>query len=761
MVKFKSMKKITTLVIALGFGLAASAQSNKQQQLWSSIAENQAKLSGERVITPQRSKVFRLVNDNLKKALWSAPHENQVRLQESNTIIELPMPDGSLKKFRVVESPVMAPELSAAYPQIKTFNVVGVDMPGSYGKLDFTMWGFHAMIRSTQGDIFIDPYCRFNNEDYSVYYMKDLKKDESKILNEVGVIDNRPVSARYDINNTMAGTCVGTQLRTYRTAIACTGEYAVAATGLSSPTVAQTLACIVTTLNRVDGVYETDLAIKMVLVPTETVVVYTNASTDPFTGNNNANTLINESQTVIDNNIGNANYDNGHTFSTGGGGLSTLGGVCQTGQKASSITGSPTPTGDGYDIDYVAHEMGHNFGGNHTFRAVTGSCSGNQNPGTMVEPGSGITVMAYAGICTTNDDSAHSIAYFHTISYDEIVAYTNTGSGNTCPTKTSTGNNPPSLTGSTNYVVPKSTPFILTGSGTDPDGDVLSYSWEEIDNNSTGGNWNAGTKPFFRSYNPISSPSRMFPKLSVVQSGTYTTTIGEFLPTTQQTLNFRIVGRDNKMGGGGVCYAATTVTVSSTSGPLQVTYPNTTGIVWASGSAQTVTWAVNNTNTAPVSCANVNVLISYDSGLSWTMQTPGTVNNGTLAITAPTVTATIATCRIKVESVGNIFFDISDKDFTITAGSTGISSASANGLAMHLVPNPANEQVNVHLYGLNPEQKNHLVFYDMLGNIVMQDVLTGKENYELSYDISSLSKGVYLVEITGENKKAVTRLIKQ
>lgn len=758
------MKKILTLFLATGIVCSVNAQNNKQKEFWSATNESKIELTGERVITPQKSKTFRLVNDNLKNALWAAPHENKVRLQESQAIIELPMPEGTMRKFRVVESPVMAPELCAAYPEIRTFNVAAMDNSGLYGKLDFTMWGFHAMLRGGgNGDIFIDPYCRFNNQDYNVYYFHDYHKDASKILSEVGLRDNDHITSKYDINSTQSNQsipCVGANLSTYRTAIACTGEYAVAATGLGSPTVAQTLACIVTTLNRVDGVYETDLAIKMVLVPTETVVVYTNASSDPFTGNNNANTLINESQTVIDNNIGDANYDAGHTFSTGGGGLSTLGGVCQSGQKAASITGSPQPTGDGYDIDYVAHEMGHNFGGNHTFRSKLGSCNGNYNQGTMVEPGSGITIMAYAGICSTDDDSAHSIAYFHTISYDEIIDYTINNQGSTCPVVTSTGNNAPTVTGSANYVVPKSTPFILTGSATDPDGDVLSYSWEEIDNNSTAGAWNTGARPFFRSYNPISLPTRMFPKLSVVQSGTYTTTIGEYLPSTAQTLNFRLVARDGKTGGGGVCYAATTVTVSSTAGPLTVTYPSATGITWGSGSAQTVTWAVNNTNVAPVNCSNVNILISYNSGQTWSTLMSNVANGGTQAITAPTVTATISTCRIKVESVGNIFFDMSDKDFTISGG-IGIASVTSNGIAMQLMPNPANEQVSVNLFGLNAGEKHNLVMYDMLGNVVMKDVLSGKENYELKYDISQFSKGVYLVEISGDNRKAVSRLVKQ
>ena len=754
------MKKLPLFIAAFGFSVLVQAQSVRP--IWSSVKEKEIKPVGERVIIPNKYKTYHISSD-LKTMLWSAPDEKDVKLQDSPVMIDLPMPDGTMQQYRVVYSPVMAPELAAQFPDMRTFNVVSVDGSAAYGKLDWTEMGFHAMIRKTGNDIFIDPFCRSNTSDYITYYRSDYEKDPSKILPEVGVKENKNTKKKGNASTDAAAICVGANLRTYRLAVACTGEYAVAATGVSAPTVAQTLACIITTVNRVDGVYETDLAVKLVLVATETVVVYTNATTDPFTGNNNANTLINESQTVIDNNIGDANYDVGHTFSTGGGGLSTVGGVCQSGQKASSITGSPTPTGDGYDIDYVAHEMGHDFGGEHTFRAITNACSGNQNPGTMVEPGSGITIMAYAGICSPNDDSTHSIPYFHTISYDEIVAYTNTDLGNGCPVNTASGNHPPVVTPSPNYVIPKSTPFTLTGSATDVDGDKLTYSWEEYDNNSTGGNWNDGNKPYFRSNDPVSSPSRVFPKLVDVLKGpsTYTTVIGEFLPATAQTLNFRLVARDNKLGGGGVCYAASTVTISAAAGPFAITYPNATGISWASASPQTITWSVNGTTAAPINCVNVNILISYDGGYTFSTLMNNVSNSGSQLITVPTVSATIATCRIRVEAAGNIFFDINDNNFTITAISTGINTISSTNLSMQLVPNPANEQVQVKLYGLNPNEKLNLVIYDMLGKVVLKDVLTGKENYEVSYDIGDFSKGIYITEVIGPSKKAVSRLIKQ
>ena len=755
------MKKIVLLTSILALTSSTFAQRSKSN--WNPMVESLIRNSGERTIIPEKYKTFHLDGESFKNSLFSAPHENKVNLRSSPLVVELPLPDGSVQRFRVVEAPIMAPELAAQFPEIKTFNIEGIDDPYANGKLDWTAFGLHGMIRKPSGNVYIDPYGRNTTSEYITYYTSDFKKDPQHVLPEAGLRDADQATTAIENVDRLAMICSGTKLRTYRLAIACTGEYAKAATGKTAPTQSEILSVVTTTVNRVDGIYETEVAVRLVLIANESAILFGDPNSDPFNGNNNASTLIDESQSVITDKIGAANFDIGHTFSTGGGGLASLGCVCKAASKASGITGSSKPVGDPYDVDYVAHEVGHQFGGNHTFAAATGSCSGNGNSATRVEPGSGVTIQAYAGICqATNDLEKNSIAYFHTISFDELMAYTTTGGGNSCPVSTNTTNNPPAVTINTaTFNIPFSTPFTLTGSATDPDGDSLTYSWEEFDNGSQG-NWNSGNKPFFRSYAPVKSPSRTFPLPSIVLAGPagYKTTKGEYLPSNAQTLNFRLTARDNKMGGGGVCYAATKVVIAS-AGPFAVTYPNATGITWPGASTQTVTWDVNNTTAAPISCANVNILCSIDGGNTYTTVLANTPNDGSQAITVPQVPVTKTTCRIKVEAAGNIFFDIGDNNFTIssTVGINELSSSNTAGL--QLIPNPAENQVLISAFGLNKNQTTRLVVYDILGNVVMNDQFSGKDQISQNYDLSPLSKGVYIVEISNAEQKAISRLVKQ
>lgn len=624
--------------------------------------------AGKRVIVPEKYKTIVLDNIGLQNFLKTVSPSIGVAGRTNAGILELPMPYGGAARFAVWESSIMEPGLEAKFPSIKTYTGQGIDDPTAIIKLDYTEAGFHAMVLSaTASPVFIDPYRQQDAKNYIVYYKHDFRSKE--VFNEIGLLPADPRDKIAD--RPMGGPCVGAQLKTYRLALACTGEYAVAATGFTNPTAAQTMSAIVTSINRVDGIYERDLSISLNLVANNNLVVFTNAATDPFTANDDGNALLDESQTVITDKIGAANYDIGHTFSTGAGGIAQLSSVCGS-SKARGVTGLTEPFGDPYDIDYVAHEMGHQFGAFHTFNATTSSCSGNRSSDTAVEPGSGVTVMGYAGICgNTNNLSANSIPYFHGVSLDEISTFTSSGNGAGCAVQTATGNTPPNVNAGNTYTIPKSTFFGLTGTATDPNGDALTYSWEQMDTGPAG-NWNSptGTAPLFRSFEPVTTGTRYFPRLS--DQVRNTTTIGEILPSYGREMTFRLTARDNRAGGGGVCYDETSVTVDGNSGPFVVTAPTATGISWAAGTLQTVTWSVANTNNAPVSCANVSILLSLDSGYTFPVTIlASTPNDGSQQIVVPDNVATKA--RIKVVGVGNIFYDISNNNFTITSTQAGFN----------------------------------------------------------------------------------------
>jgi len=321
------MKKnyISGLMLFLGaLSFNAKAQNNYfASQPSSSFITTQEQ---KRVIIPQKYKSFKLDIKAMHDFLFSLPSQNNVINRNETPIVEIPMPDGSIAKFNVWERSIMETGLEVRLPEIKTFLGQGITDKTAVITMDISPDGFHAMIiSSVTGNVFIDPFDLETNTNYISYYRRDLKYktpfiEEGQILNLDGSSKAVELAQKFPTSQ-----CRAAQLRTYRLALACTGEYAKAATGKASPTVAQTMAKIVTTINRVTTVYELEAGIHFNLVANNSTIAYTNPATDPFTGNNNASTLITESQTNITNSIGSANFDIGHTFSTGGGGLAGLG----------------------------------------------------------------------------------------------------------------------------------------------------------------------------------------------------------------------------------------------------------------------------------------------------------------------------------------------------------------------------------------------------------------------------------------------------
>jgi hypothetical protein len=656
--------------------LAGSACAQVASDLWQDVAETslvKKAATSVRTVAPRVGRTVRVDPVALGTALGKAPREFGGAVPAE---VSLPMPDGTLARFAVEDSPLMERALASKYLAMKTYVARGLDHPGWTARLDQTPQGFHAMILADDGvTFFIDPYWSDDTATYITYRKRDYVNRAKEMTCFVsGQADPLIAQANGVILNS-----TGTMLRTYRLAVACTGEYAAVA---GNGTVNGALGAILTTVNRVSGIYERDFAIRLKLVANEDQIIFTNAATDGFT-NNDAVRLLSENQSKIDAVIGNGNYDLGHVFSAGGGGLSNVGVVGVTSQKARGKSGTNAPVGDPYDVDFVAHEMGHQFGANHPFNATSTSCSGSQRNGaTAYEPGFGSTIMAYAGTCTSQNLAAHSDAYFHSASYSEIDAYASSLPG-TVGTSTATGNTPPTIGALATYTIPAQTPFALTASATDPNGgDVLTYCWEEFDlgaaQDPTVVPRDNGASPLFRSYPPTTSPTRLFPSRAYILEnanvppatvGDFAT--GEFLPTTSRIMTFRVTVRDNRAGGGGSDFAATTVTSTNTAGPFAITSHNTAQTL-AGGSTPTITWSVANTDAAPVSCANVKITLSTDGGNTFPMVlAASTVNNGSAVVTIPN-TASVATNqgRIKIEAVGNIFFDISDADLTITTVNT-------------------------------------------------------------------------------------------
>ena len=521
------------------------------------------------------------------------------------------------------------------------------------------------MVLSAAGTVYIDPYRRWDAR----YVISSFKSDARRPAGTPFRCDVKDdPEAEPERLGPVTAAASGTQLRTYRLALAADGEYTTAVCAPNPAAVACAMNAMAVSMNRVNGIYEREVAVRMVLIANDDQIVYTDGATDPYTDSNPAPTfpMLSQNQSNLDSVIGSANYDIGHVFSTGGGGVADLQVPCMTGSKAHGVTGNSHPVGDGFDVDYVAHEMGHQFGGRHSFNGTTGSCSGNRSSVSAYEPGSGSTVMAYAGICGAEDLQPHSDDTFHSRNFDEIVAFS-TGAGNSCAVVTPTGNLAPTVNAGVAHTIPKQTPFTLTGSATDPDGDPLTYMWEEFD---LGSSTNATTiltgdqsavRPIFRSFVPLTVPSRTFPRLSDILNNV--ATIGESMSTRNRTMTFRLTARDNRTGGSGVNYASTTVTINAAAGPFVVTQPDS-ALSWAGNTSQTVTWNVAGTNAAPVSCANVAIDLSTDGGNTFpTSLMASTPNDGSEAVTIPNTPTTQA--RVRVSCVGNIFFDISNANFTI------------------------------------------------------------------------------------------------
>ena len=706
-----------------------AAGGNKQKgssaapDLWRQADQADLPTRGRRLLTPDKYLVFSLNGKALAKLMDEMPMEFTSAPAPESTIMEVPMPDGTLSRFRIEDSPVLAPHLAADFPTWKTFQGFGIDDPSATARFDWTTAGFHGYIFTDNGTIYIDPFQENDTDNYLVYYKHEYGasaggnfscKTEESIASMISPEDlNGPTSPTF---------AFGASIRTYRLAVATTGEWARSNTASTDPQTVRTaaLAALTTSVNRLDGIYRREIAVSLQLVNPPITdnaknIIFDNPTTDPYDNTDSSNPPNDQlaiNQTTIDARVGAANYDVGHLYGTGGGGVASSPSACSAAKAQGYSARGGTP-GDPFTVDYVAHEIGHQFGGSHTYnnRDNGGACT-TRSTNNAFEVGSGSTIMSYVGICNIRNLQQYvdtGIPMFHIRSLTQMVGdIQNPENSGSCGTPSGT-NNIPTVNPGASFTIPRLTPFTLTATGTDADaGDVpnLLYSWEEYDL-APSGSGELGTpaltydvdtdgilRPLFRAYSPVASPSRTFPSMAFILNpannipagsnnppltyqGTHPTAapgatcqggndcvIGESLPSAARTMNFRVAVRDRR---GGIADAGMTVTTAANTGPFQVTVQNTAPLAWEAASTQTITWDVAGTATAPINAANVKISLSTDGGLTFpTTLLASTPNDGTEPVTIPNTPTTQA--RIKVEAVGNIFFDINNANFTISTG---------------------------------------------------------------------------------------------
>lgn len=742
-------------------GNKESSKTMQQKNLWRQVKPENLENVSESQRLPEKYLVFRLNQSSLKDSLKNLPLQDSDAARVNPLIMQIPMPDGSIQRFRMEETDVISPENAASLPDWKTFTGYGIDNPQAVGQFDWTVLGFHGYILTGKDTVVIDPYQRGDTENYLVYNKSEYGKPADEFFCSVEDKMKKTIETDHesDFAPTVPKFTFGGSVRTYRLAIATTGEWSRNAAGADPTNPTQTplqirqaaYAVVITTINRLNGIYTRELASRFQNVNpnldnNQTNIIFDNPNTDPYL-NEDTTAELTKNQTTLDNRVGTNNYDIGHLYGTGGGGVATSPSLCDNADKAQGYSARDTTLGDPFTVDYVAHEIGHQFGASHTYNNIdtpgTGSCpQSSYSAANAFEPGSGSTIMSYVGICGARNlqqFNDFNSPMFHIRSLTQINTYVSTGTPSQTACGTASGtNNVPTVDAGVAYTIPRLTPFTLTATGTDADsGDVnnLLYSWEEYDvaqapsgpMGTPAGTFDVDNdgilRPLFRVYSPVAINTRTFPSLTFIlnpanndQSAnvngvagnqpvlTYTGThptgkpgavcetgmtcpIGERLPTVSRTMNYRVSLRDRR---GGVVDAGTTVTIAGGAGPFQVTtqnsaaaantreslLPSAPAATWQAGTRQTVTWDVAGTGAGTtVNAANVNILLSTNGGQTFPVTIiANTPNDGTEEITVPNNTT--STARIKVEAVGNIFFDINNANFAITAPTAAAVSIS-------------------------------------------------------------------------------------
>ncbi|RQO35195.1 propanediol utilization protein [Chryseobacterium sp. KBW03] len=658
------MKKRILLVCALAAGL-----SSVNAQRWEPASQKTSQIRKEVEVKYSYRFDLQSLRNILKDAVETGKGAQAV-------IVSLPTAEGKIEKFAVYSDPVMEKSMADRY-QLGSYVGVGVDDPGKYVRFSTAPTEMQSMIIKDGKFEFIEPITT-DKQVYGVFYktkrteadhgfectteeknFKDIKSLEAfgkKNLSNLG-ITNRPASTKF---------------RTYRLALSTTGEYTKKfdPAGGTANTVTQMNA----TMTRVNGVFQKDFAIKLIIQDLPNII-YTDPTSDPYTNNLNL-----QLQQTLTSQVGNAAYDMGHVFNAAGGNgnAGSIGSTCLNPATATSLakgsgfTQNTNPTGDLFDIDYVAHEMGHQLGGNHTFSHAT------EGSGVNVEPGGGTTIMGYAGI-TQDNVQPNSDAYFH---YSSIFQILNSlDAKTTCGTSENiTNNTAPTIAALTAYTIPKGTPYYLDASATDAEGDAMKYTWEQYDsvNNlasisgDNGWGYNAQGS-IARSFFGTASGRRYFPSLPLVMAGKLTNkATWETVSYIPRLLQYAVTVRDENALRPMLVSAETTVTVGN-DGPFKFNGITSSTTLYNNAS-NTITWNVANTNTAPYNAGNVKIEYTTDlvNGSTWTELVASTPNTGSYTGQMPaSLTGAI---KLKISAIGNVFYAVSPQ---VTVGTAPTSTTAA------------------------------------------------------------------------------------
>ena len=668
----KTMKKSLLTIIFCSIVMTGFTQSFYWEKIKNTPSEKTSILNN---FDKNKYQLFSLNLDNFKVLLADVPSRKNIG---TNPMVVINFPDkkGNMEQFQVTETSTLAPEIAIKYPNIKTYIGFSLDNPGGRIRFSVTPQGLKTMSTYPNKPALFTVPLNKGGESLYITYDRSMRIDSKKDFECLTENENVPIKEIISLNRDADDQI----LRTLRIAISTTGEYTNFwddGDDTNGDAQEDALAALVSTLNRTNEVFEVDMAITFQLV-TGTEIIYPTASTDPYTGSFNS-----QLQSTLTSEVGESNYDIGHLFNYGGnnGNAGCIGCVCVDGQKGSGFSSHSFTDNDGgpnmddfFDIDFVPHEIGHQMGGNHTFS------QSNEGTGVNYEPGSGTTIMGYAGITGANDVQDHSDPYFH---YGTINQVLNNLDTRTCWTSSEITNNPPVADAGDDYTIPQGTAFKLVGSATDSDEeDVLTYTWEQVDSGTTTSSNFGPTKTsgaVWRSRPPSSNPTRYMPVRSRVLSGELTeanpqetedNTSWETVSTVARSLNFALTVRDRSETNGVGQFPQSdfdfmTVTVDGSSGPFAVT-SQTTNETWNVGESQTVTWDVAGTDTGSVNTPSVNIYLSTDGGLTFPFLAASNVaNDGSHTFSVPPADGDSDQLRVMVEGNDNIFYAINSTNFSL------------------------------------------------------------------------------------------------